>query len=257
MTKTLLMNNRTVYVIADSHLGAKEGDVDVLIQFLSSLMPSQSEVLFLGDLFHIWAGPEKFHTELVKKLLGFLANFRQQNGLVYLVTGNRDVFFPEIPGKKATSLPFDRIATESFLLKKQYNQLLAIHGDTINSRDHKYLRWRALIRNPLFQLPFRLMPSSKVKKIMFSLEEKLKLTNMAFRRSFPQEEWLKFLKNINFILAPKLLIAGHFHPDALIEDRVEETTGLVIPDWCDHYFYLTIDESLNYYTHCFEATPNK
>ena len=240
-----MKESRWLYVIAESHLGAREGDLEAMISFLSSLDPEQSEILFLGDLFHIWAGPAKFHTDSVRQLLGFLHDFRSRAGRVYLMTGNRDVFFPEVPGRrKDWGLPFDRIATEALVLEKAGGKLMAVHGDTVNSRDINYLRWRNMVRSPLFRLPFRLMPARIARKIMFSLESKLKQTNLAFRKDFPEEEWLKFLEHIQLLSSPDLLLCGHFHPETLICNQVEQTTGLILPDWCDSRFYLLIDENL-------------
>ncbi len=234
------MDDRKTIVIADSHLGVKQEDIDCIQSFISELSPSSTEILFLGDLFHIWAGPQKFHTTQVKQFLVFLQNYRDKGGKCYLVTGNRDVFIKESDNR----LPFDRIATESLVLEKPGGNLMAIHGDTVNSLDLKYLKWRKTIRSPLFQLPFQLLPSRWAKKIMFSLERKLKQTNIAFRQTFPAEEWLKFLHAINKILAPDLLLAGHFHPSSLVTDKAGSTTGLVLPDWCENHFYLEIDENL-------------
>ncbi|MCG8334433.1 MAG: metallophosphoesterase [Proteobacteria bacterium] len=234
------MNSRITIVIADSHLGVKEEDISHIRDFISELVPSNTEILFLGDLFHIWAGPQKFHTAQIKQFLELLQIYRDKGGKCYLVTGNRDVFIKETNNR----LPFDRIATESLVLEKPGGKLMAVHGDTINSLDLKYLKWRRTIRNPLFQLPFQLIPSSWAKKIMFALERRLKQTNIAFRHSFPTEEWLKFLHAINKILAPDLLLAGHFHPSSLVVDEAGSTTGLVLPDWCDNHYYLEIDENL-------------
>lgn len=236
------MNHRITIVIADSHLGIKEEDISCIQSFISGLAPSGTELLFLGDLFHIWAGPQKFHTTQIKQFLAFLQTYRDKGGMCYLVTGNRDVFIKETNNR----LPFDKIATESLVLEKPGGKLMAIHGDTINSLDLKYLKWRKTIRHPLFLLPFQLIPSSWAKKIMFSLERKLKQTNIAFRQTFPTEEWLKFLHAINKILAPDLLLAGHFHPSSLVTNEAGSTKGLVLPGWCDNHYYLEIDENLTY-----------
>ncbi len=241
------MCNRKLIVIADSHLGIKQDDTTLISNFIETLNPAETELLFLGDLFHIWAGPSKFHTKLVKQFLLFLQDFRNQNGLCYLVTGNRDVFIKEKTAHhNSASLPFDLIAVDALILNKPGGRLVAVHGDTVNSTDNKYLRWRKTIRHPLFQFPFNLIPSRQAKKIMFSLEKKLKHTNVAFRQEFPKDEWVRFLAKMQQTSSPDLLISGHFHPESTIKNKSGATTGLVIPDWCENQFYLEVNEDLSY-----------
>ncbi|MBU3917322.1 metallophosphoesterase, partial [bacterium] len=165
--------DKNIIAIADSHLGTTQGDVETMICFLETLNPEKEELLFLGDLFHIWAGPLKYHTSQVKKLLSSLRVFQQNGGKTHLVVGNRDVFLPRISRNNPVSfLPFDSINGEYVILKRQGGTLMAVHGDTVNSKDKQYLRWRRLLRSTLFRGFFNLMPAWKVKKIMFNLEEK-------------------------------------------------------------------------------------
>lgn len=246
------MYARKLIVIADAHLGVKAGDIDVMIRFISSLEPAHTELLILGDLFHIWAGPKKFRTVSVERLLTHLTKFRSNGGVCYLVTGNRDVFFREQIQLKATSeLPFDRIAVEELVLERKGGRLLAVHGDTINSKDIRYLKWRRLIRQWWFQLPFHMIPSRVAKKIMFGLEAKLKQTNLEFRRDFPEGEWNRFLEQTYHSHGSVMLLAGHFHPKQIVEGKFRSATGLVLPDWCDNFFYLEVADDLSYRSHRF------
>ncbi len=123
---------------------------------------------------------------------------------------------------------------------------MAVHGDTVNSKDKQYLRWRRLVRSRLFRGFFSLIPAWKVKKIMFKLEEGLKQTNMEFRREFPSEEWNKYVKEIHKKHSPAVLLAGHFHPDSPIVSEFNSTVGIVIPDWCKNQTYLEIESDLTY-----------
>ncbi len=239
--------NKKIIAIADSHLGAKQGDVETMVRFLETIDPEKAELLFLGDLFHIWAGPVKYHTSQVKKLLESLRVFQQYNGKAHLVVGNRDIFFPQVSGETpVSSLPFYSINNEYTVLKKQGGTLMAIHGDTVNSKDKQYLRWRRLIRSRLFRGVFHLIPAWKVKKIMFKLEEDLKQTNLEFRHEFPISEWEKYVAEIHEKYAPTLLLVGHFHPNDLIVSESGSTTGIVIPDWRKSQKYLEIDSDLTY-----------
>ncbi len=247
------MPEKKIIAIADPHLGAISGDVDAMAEFINSIDPNRFEILFLGDLFHIWAGPAKYHTSTVKRLLNVLKTFQLKGGVVHLVVGNRDVFMPEVrENKQKSHLPFNSVSNDSIVLVRESGKLMAFHGDTINSQDKNYLRWRRLIRTRLFRLFFNMIPASRVKKIMLQLEEKLKHTNMAFRNHFPTEEWEKFVSTIIKKNAPSLLIAGHFHPKQPVVLKSGFTTAVVVPDWCTTHGYLEINNSLDYRLHYFK-----
>ncbi len=256
LTSDCGMKNRNIIVVADPHLGTKPGDIQHFIDFLTTLHPVQARLLFLGDLFHIWAAPVKYHTDKVQSLMKALFGFREKGGEIYLVTGNRDVLFPGKPvGSDEINLPFDLIAPDFLELTTGGGKLVAYHGDTVNSKDKRYLRWRKLIRNPLFQWIFlHLIPARRVKKIMFTLERKLQQTNQAFRKAFPEDEWLNFLESAEQRHHPRLVLAGHFHPQDLIVQKNERLTGLVIPDWGPEKHYLVIKDDLSYQLARFEET---
>lgn len=242
------MHKSDIIVIADPHLGARPGDTERMIRFIRALDPNQFELLFLGDLFHIWAGPERFHTELVRSLMDEIRNFREKGGRSYLVAGNRDVFFDEIPEDTPNNpLPFSSIALESLEIELSQGTLLAVHGDTINRQDEKYLRWRRMVRSRWFRMVFSLMPSFLVKRIMFSLEEKLQQTNLAFKRDFPESEWMHFLQSVPSKSNQMLVVAGHFHPlNPIITETDDARLGIVVPDWGEQGRYLKISRDLRY-----------
>ena len=241
------MTNKRYIVIADAHLGIVKDDVGMMIDFVHTLDPQSDELLFLGDLFQIWAGPVKYHTDPVSEMLDTLRSYQDKNGKVHLVVGNRDVFFPEVAEKHPHShLPFDTISRDFAFFNVNGKRLAATHGDAVNQLDLQYLRWRKLLRHPLFERFFDLLPSAWVRRIMFGLEAGLKSTNQAFRLTFPDQQWAKFIKQVSENLSPDLLIVGHFHPESLIRHEYGNTRALVLPDWHARQTYLQIDGDLNY-----------
>ncbi|MCP4297125.1 MAG: hypothetical protein GY786_16105 [Proteobacteria bacterium] len=241
-----MKNGRTLLIVADCHLGVKSNDVDRMITFIESKDPKKDELLFLGDLFHIWAGPENYHVPEVTNLLKAIERYTALGGRVHLNVGNRDIFFTETNdnGKK-NHLPFTTITCDFFQIVIKGKKLLAIHGDTVNKMDSRYLRWRRLVRSKLFRGFFNLLPNERVKKIMFNLESKLKNTNLDFRLEFPKEQWENFIIEVHEKYNPELLLVGHFHPNQMIESTYKSTTGMVIPDWHSNHSYLSIDSDLN------------
>ena len=237
---------KTIYVMADAHLGAAAGDLDRFLAWAKTLPPLQSEFLFLGDLFHVWAGPKAYHTPLVTRLMEFLTRFHGQGGGSRLVVGNRDVFFRFGKGFPMAELPFAEIAPDFLTLQLKGVKVLATHGDLVNRHDHAYLRWRRWVRSWWFQAAFGLLPSSQVKTLMLHLEAAIKQTNQEFRLAFPEEEWITFLKQTQEAMGFDLLLAGHFHPKDLIETPLPQGKGLVLPDWMQSGTLLTLKENGSY-----------
>jgi len=238
---------KSLILIADSHLGVQSEDVESMCQFIETCNPELQELVFLGDLFHIWAGPAKFHTSQIKKLLNTLETFQQNGGATHLVVGNRDVLFQEYSFRKSNlKLPFNRISLEFLAFENIKGNILCAHGDTVNSHDSQYLRWKKTINNPVFKGCFNLLPTALAKTIMLRLEKDLQNTNMQFRREFPDLEWTNFMKKVRKKYEAKLLIIGHFHPTTMIVNQNDNITGIVLPAWCDNNQYLELEPSLNY-----------
>ncbi len=241
------MVDKKLVIIADPHLGVVSGDVNEMSRFIGSLDPMENDLLFLGDLFHIWAGPEKYHTPPVRLMLDTLKAFRSNQGRVYLVMGNRDVFLSGHPdNKRLKNLPFDHIFPEYGILKLGSREVMAVHGDTVNRQDSRYIKWRRTVRHPLFERFLDLMPVNWVKRVMFRLEADLKHTNMDYRRTFPVAEWDWFVDRASAEHAPDLLLCGHFHPKELIIKKSGNMTALVVPDWIKEGAYLKVTSDLSY-----------
>ncbi len=236
----------TIYLLADGHLGAQAGDIDHFVHWLEGLDPMRTELILLGDFCHIWAGPKKYHTEGVTRLLEALTRFDQAGGRVDLVVGNRDIFFDFGQDYPHQGLPFQEISGDFLTRTIQGKRLLCAHGDLVNRQDEQYLRWRGWVRSKAFRWFFSLLPSFWVKGVMTRLEEKLQQTNQGHRLSFPLEEWQAFLEQARREPGFDLLCIGHFHPESLLETPVGSGMGLVLPDWQSSGQVLKIDEDLNY-----------
>lgn len=249
------MKEKKLIVIADSHLGSTENDVELMIQYIDTLNPRENELIFLGDLFHIWAAPVKYHSGSVIQLLDAIKSFNDNGGISHLVVGNRDIFFQEHPlHNLSPSLPFHSISKEFLKLNRNGKRLFFHHGDTVNSKDTQYLRWRKIVRSKLFQLCFKLIPAAKVKKIMKDAELAFKTTNKAFRITFPEQEWSRFLKETYQKYQPDFLFIGHFHPEEPVITEWKSLKGVVVPDWMKDYSFLEIDSDLTFHFKKFEKS---
>ncbi|MDX2471532.1 MAG: hypothetical protein QNL04_13245 [SAR324 cluster bacterium] len=246
------MNNKKIYIIADAHLGAKPQALSDLVTWVKGLDAANTQLIFLGDLFHIWAAPKKYHSEDVTLLMCALEEFKQASGKSSLVVGNRDVFFKTGDQNPMKHLPFDEIALDFLQVKVGEKTLLCTHGDLVNSKDKQYLRWRRLLRSKLLRIGFAFVPAAKVKAIMMDLENKLKGTNQAFRIAFPVAEWENFLLKVTEKYPFDLLVVGHFHPAEPVVSEIasatafDTATAIVIPDWFAEKKALAVNNDLEY-----------
>ncbi|WP_419664011.1 LpxH: predicted UDP-2,3-diacylglucosamine diphosphatase [Desulfosarcina variabilis str. Montpellier] len=241
------MNNKKIVVVADPHLESTQNDVQCMVAFLKTLIPSEHILVFLGDLFHVWVESPQYHTEQVQYLMNELSAFRRQGGRIHLIVGNRDLFFNNISSfSEASHLPFDSINLDFLRLYFASGMIMAHHGDTVNRKDKRYLRWRKVVRSRLVKYVFNKLPAQKVKTILWDLERKMKQTNIKFKQFFPEDEWTSFVKQVHYAHSPTILLVGHFHPPRPIVTKYASTTGIVVPAWHKAQSYLILDSQLKY-----------
>jgi len=225
-----------IIIIADPHLGTQTGDVDQMVSFIRSIDPQQAKLVFLGDLFHIWAGPSRYHSKQVRLLLSEIEAYQKSGGETYLVVGNRDVLFSKFE-KDPQYLPFNRIANDFLSLTLGKQHIVFNHGDLVNRQDRKYLKWRRFVRHPLFEFTMNTLPAKLASQILTSGEKNLKLTNHTFRKEFPKSEWASFIDRCFSNYQYDFLFIGHFHPKEMILDSFRSSTAVVVPAWISQQSY--------------------
>lgn len=241
-----------IIIIADPHLGTKTNDTATLISFIRTLNPLQTKLVFLGDLFHIWAGPARYHQEEVRTLLDELSIFQKAGGETYLVVGNRDVLFRKFE-KDPQYLPFNKIANNYLSVTIEKFHAVFNHGDLVNQRDKNYLRWRSFVRHPVFETFMNLLPVNWANRILISGENNLKTTNQNYRKAFPKFEWEKFIAQTYQSFHFDFLLIGHFHPDQVILNQYEKSTAIVVPGWLSHQSYGKLNKHGEFSMHTFLA----
>lgn len=237
-----------IIIIADAHLGTREGDIEQMVSFIQSLDPLQSKIVFLGDLFHIWAGPEKYHKPHITFLLDELHRYIKAGGETNLIVGNRDVLFNRFE-HNSQYLPFNKIANDYLNLKLGKFKILFNHGDLVNINDKKYQKWRAFVKHPLFEFAMNILPASVGNKVFSSGEKNLKNTNKVFRKAFPFQEWEQYIDQSFQKYEFDFLFIGHFHPETQIENKHKNSTAIVVPDWCSNRSYGRLTEDGQFQVH--------
>ncbi len=195
-------------LVADAHLGGPGGDGRLLLEQLRRL-PDQGcrEVLFLGDLFHVWVGHDKYETDEIRALGPVLAQLRGRGLLLSYVEGNRDFFLGDGPYRRW----FDRLGRE-LAFEQGGRRYLAVHGDGLNDRDWRYRWWRSLSKSPPARVLFGRLPRFLARRIVYGTESRLARTNWQHKKAIPVEVIRRYGER-RLRAGFDVLLLGHFHEE--------------------------------------------
>jgi UDP-2,3-diacylglucosamine pyrophosphatase LpxH len=218
----------SLYIVSDSHLDQQSAPAAEFVNMLDAL-PDAQVVLCLGDLFKVWLAHPRFWSRLNREVMHGFWRLKECGATNVFVVGNREVLVPHDHRPERQELPFEHIAHDELEVKWGEWKLGFLHGDTVNSRDRQYLRWRWICRSSLFRGFFRALPGPLAMKIAHRVEDSLNATNQEFKISFPEAEVRLFAARV--LREFDAYFLGHFHRDDLIQ--VDGLDGFlrVVPDW--------------------------
>lgn len=196
----------------------------------------------LGDLFRVWLALPKFWAPIHQKVMAAFAELRSRGVSVVFVIGNREAVFPNLAEESSqTRFPIDHLVSEDCCVTWGDRRYGFAHGDNVNRKDTRYLRWRKFVRSRAFDWLFRMMPRPVASYCAHRLEAVLATTNSKFRTRFPEEEIIEYG---NFVLSGvDYYFIGHFHQDR--EFRFPHLRGRlrVVPDWASKRSVIRIDRT--------------
>jgi UDP-2,3-diacylglucosamine hydrolase len=154
------MSDNTLYFVSDAHLGAPFPDAPEwersFSEFLRSIGESATALYILGDIFDFWIEyrhairPDYFRT------IHELKNLVDRGVEVHYFAGNHDFalgpFITDIIGIKVYYGHFSTVL--------QNRKVYLYHGDGLIRKDIGYRVLKRLLRNPLNQKVFKLLPPS-------------------------------------------------------------------------------------------------
>ncbi len=148
---------KTAYFISDAHLGIHlkncEQREEYLISFLHEIRENASHLFIVGDLFDFWI---EYKHAIRPIYFSILHEFRQliEMGVeIHYLAGNHDFalgpFLEETVGIN--------IHPQYLNITVQGKNLYLRHGDGVLRNDNGYRFWRALLRNPVCQVLYKLL----------------------------------------------------------------------------------------------------
>lgn len=228
-----------LYLVADAHLGAPGARPADFLAMLAALERPRA-VVFLGDLFQVWLALPRFWDAPTREVLAGFARLRHRGVPLVFVMGNREYFLPDDPAEAARrGLPFDHIVHEACILRWGGRRYVLTHGDVVNRRDSRYLRWRRFSRSRGFEAAFRALPGPVARGLSRYLERTLARSNREVKITYPRDELEAFAD----VMVPGLdgCYIGHFHRDETVAAPGGGGTLRIVPDWFSRKTVLRLD----------------
>lgn len=232
-----------VYFASDFHLGihAKESSRDreaSIVRWLNNIARDADEIYLLGDLFDYWFEYKSVIPKGFVRLLGKLAELRDQGIAIHAFTGNHDMwmfgYFEHELG-----IPVHR---EPVVRSFDGKTFMIGHGDGLGPGDHGYKFIKKIFRSRLCQWLFaRIHPNTGIRLMQYFSGTSRSLTNIPDFLG-EEKEWL--IQYCNQKLDEQhidFFIFGHRHIP--IDHVLKNVTSRYVNcgDWLIHYSYAVWD----------------
>jgi len=229
----------SIFFIADLHLDDSRPDiVSIFLKFLHQNVVHSKALYILGDFFETWIGDDH-DTPLHHSIICALRNLRAQGTLIYIMRGNRDFLL----GKQFMRQASCQLLPDEHVIFLGNQRTLLMHGDTLCTKDIKYLQFRKRAHNFFVQKLFLLKSLSKRKQIA---QQARKMSYDHVSSTTPeimdvtQEEVERVMTHHHVAH----LIHGHTHRPEVHHFILHEkpATRTVLAPWHDHGSALRYDE---------------
>lgn len=204
-----------IAVVADAHIDGPGGEGAELFEQLEAL-PEQgcTDLLLLGDLFHVWVGSLKYETPAIREFMEVAARLRESGVRLHYVEGNRDFFLAD----SSYAEIFDRygleLGFESPDRNGQLRRILAVHGDRANPDDRPYRFWAFVSKSAPVRFLIRRLPGRLAHSLVDRAEREIAKTNQKHCQSIP-EDALRAYGRDRLAEGYDLVVMGHFHQPAV------------------------------------------
>lgn len=223
----------------DTHLSSLEREKRI-VKWLEQIRSDAAEIYLVGDIFDYWFEYSKVVPKGFIRLIGKLAELRDQGIPIYFFTGNHDMwmfsYFEDELG-----IPIYRAPTQKTIQGKKF---LIGHGDGLGPGDRGYKFIKKVFASKINQWLFaRLHPNLGI-GIMRYFSGKSRAVNKDDKLFLgPEKEWL--VQYCEKKLAEEYydyFIFGHRHLpiDYTLSNRTSRYVN--IGDWTDFYSYGVLED---------------
>lgn len=230
----------TIMFISDLHLDENHPEMTAIFLRLLNQAAQQAEALYiLGDFFESWVGDDDL-TPFTLSIIQALKQTTDKGLPIYIMHGNRDFLL----GKKFLRATGCQLLPDEYVVSIYGVPTLLMHGDSLCTRDIKYLKFRKKSRNKFFQMLFLLKSLKKRRKIAADYREKSKAHVSTLSENImdvTRDEVLRVMQKHHV----QHLIHGHTHRQAIHPMTLHEkpATRTVLGAWHEHGNVLVCDNS--------------
>ncbi|QDK44246.1 UDP-2,3-diacylglucosamine diphosphatase [Bdellovibrio sp. ZAP7] len=228
------------WFISDIHLkSAEERNGQILLRFLRSLRqgdPSKVHLFMLGDIFDLWIGGSEFFGRKFQPLMDALKELREAGAGITYIEGNHDVHVEGYFKKK--------LGVEVFVEAQYYKidglNVRVEHGDLINLNDIKYLKYRAIIRNPWVK-PLKDVFPGRFWDYIGNRASKKSRERSGHYRHRNEEQLVTMIRNHTHRAYDEgpfdVIISGHMHvfDDSMVETHGRNVRSVNLGSWFEEH----------------------
>lgn len=229
----------SILFISDLHLsGERENITNLFIDFLEKRASNADALYILGDLFEVWMGDDM----ILPEYMPCINKMKQlvDNGLpLYVMQGNRDFLMAE----QFSSLSGANLIDDPTVIDLYGTPTLLMHGDTLCTDDIDYQKFRAMVRDPLWQKDFLAKTSDERLAMAAKLREASKeaMSNKTMDIMDVNQDAVEKAMLDHGI---DQLIHGHTHRPAIhnFMTNEQDMKRIVLGDWYEQGSVLVCDE---------------
>lgn len=238
------LQGKKIYFAADFHLGVPDYDSSLLrerqiIQWLNSIRGDAHSIYLLGDIFDFWFEYKYTIPKGFVRLLGKLAELRDEGIPVYFFTGNHDMWmFDYFP--KELDIPVFR---EPHILEVGNQKLMIGHGDGLGPGDHTYKFLKRFFNSKVCQWLFARIHPNLGMTIANKWSRRSRITNTKRDEQFQGEQgeylWI-YCTEIEKSAHHDYYIFGHRHLPLNL--KVGAGSAYInVGEWVHHKTYAVYD----------------
>lgn len=228
----------TTLFISDLHLAGDRPNITKLfIDFLGGRARTAKALYILGDLFEAWLGDDMILPEYQPAIAAMKA-LSDSGVKLYLMHGNRDFLM----GKTLAELSGVQLLEDPSVIDLDGTPTLLMHGDTLCTDDVEYMKFRSMVRNPLWQQEMlsktpqeRLALAKQLREVSKQetgnkTEAIMDVNQQEVERVFRQHD-------------VKQLIHGHTHRPNIHQHQIDQQAckRIVLGDWYEQGSVLACD----------------
>lgn len=243
-TRINLLAGKKIYFASDFHLGVPNHEASIarekrIIAWLETIKHDAAAVYLLGDIFDFWYEYKHAIPKGFIRLLGKLAELRDDGLPIYFFTGNHDIWmFDYFP--RELNIP---VYKDPIVLEVNQHKILIGHGDGLGPGDRGYkLLKKYVFTNPLCIWLFaRLHPNLGI-GLAHRWSRSSRITNMKREEKFfgENEFLLAYCKAMEKTTHHDFYIFGHRHLPLDLEAG-NNSRYINLGEWVNYNTYAVYD----------------